>query len=97
MLPFVLFLFMRAGDAPTKNVIDWGCQARLMHDGLGVWREAVVNIRYKDSPDFNQTIWRMPEPPNTPVKQQKKNILEATKECGVWTADFLERRAKETK
>jgi hypothetical protein len=29
------------------------------------------------------------------VKQQKRNLLEGNRNCGIWTADFLERQAKE--
>jgi hypothetical protein len=95
----VLLLFTHPIDlAPTQGVIDWGCETHLLTmptaTGIPPSRQAVVTVHYKDAPDFRRVIWQVPEPPGTPVKQQKRNLLEGNRNCGIWTADFLERQAK---
>jgi hypothetical protein len=98
----ILLLFAHPLDlAPTRGVIDWGCETHLLTmptaTGIPPSRQAVATVRYKDRPDFKRVIWQTPEPPGTPVKQQKRNLLEGNRNCGIWTADFLERQAKEKK
>jgi hypothetical protein len=97
-----LLLFAHPIDlAPTRGVIDWSCETHLLTKptatGIPPARQAVVTVHYKDAPDFTRVIWQVVEPPGTPVKEKKRNVVEGARNCGIWTADFLERQTKEKK